>query len=253
MCRAISISNRKGGSGKTTTAVNVAAALAHRGRKVLIVDLDPQAHTTLSLGVRERASRGGVHSVLAGSQCIPDALTDTYLESLKLLPGSRHVAEFERLHAESADIRTLLRDRLAEDGESFDYVVFDTPPLFSCLTISALVASSEVYVPMQAHFLGLEGLAAVVRLVRAIRGRYARDLDIRGVIPTFFRESERLGRRVVAEVRKSLGESIVLHPIRVNVALAEAPSHGQTIFQYNLKSNGARDYYNLAGQIEEIA
>ncbi len=243
------IANRKGGSGKTTTAVNVAAALAHRGRNVLIIDADPQAHTTLSLGRREARAQPGLQDVLRGTVDCEEVITDTYTRRLKLLASSRKLYDFEKDHAKNREIRTVFRDRLAGIRDHFDFIIIDTPPTIGLLTVSALIASDEVYVPLQTHFLSMEGLAEMVTIVSKIHKAYRSKLEISGVIPTFYRDRTRLSGGILEEIRSSLGD-VVLHPIRQNVSLAEAPGFGKTIFQYNLRSNGAADYLAVAGQIE---
>ena len=252
MNRTITISNRKGGSGKTTSAVNIAAALAHRGHTVLLVDTDPQAHATLSLGVTRGNGRDGLLGVLMGT-CEPQAApADTYLSNLKVLPGSRMLADYEREYARDRQKRMVLAERLRDLGNSFEYVVFDTPPTISLLTVASLIASREVYAPMQTHFLALEGLAEIIRVIGQLNRIYGLEIELKGIIPTFYKERTRLSRFVVNEIRENLGDGVLLHPVRVSIALAEAPGHGQTVFQYDLKSNGARDYLAVARQMEDL-
>lgn len=247
MSRVIAVSNRKGGSGKTTTAVNVAAALALKGSRVLLVDADPQGHTTLSYGCRQPGK--DLYSMLVDGSEPGSVMSDTSIPGLKIIPASRRLLKFERSLADRKEARLLLRNSLSGLNGDHDYVVIDTPPTVSLLMVSALIASAEVYVPLQAHFLSLEGLAEMVSLVAKINTLYGNGLKIAGVIPTFYRERTNLTRSVIREIRAHFGDDAVLHPVRMSVALAEAPSFGKSIFEYDLKSNGARDYLAVAKQI----
>ena len=246
----ISISNRKGGSGKTTTSVNVSAALAHQGYTVLLIDADPQAHTTLSFGISLNSTQSDLHSVLVGQIKPERVMMETYLKRLKVIPASRRLTAYEKDNAGNREVRTRLAEAIKNINGAFDYIVIDTPPTLSLLTVSALIASTEVLIPMQTHFLSLEGLAEMVMLIRKINRIYNSNLTLRGVIPTFYRMHTRLAGSIINEIRKNLGAEIILHPVRMNVSLAEAPGFGKTIFQYNPKCNGAYDYLAIAKQIE---
>ena len=252
MKRIISVSNRKGGSGKTTTAVNLSAALACKGKKVLIVDADPQAHSTLSLGITRSKTNGDLSSVLMGEKKLEEVMVKTDLATLQLIPATRRLMEYERNNSRIKDARMRLAECFGDVNGKFDYTFFDTPPTMSLMTVSSLIASREVYIPMQAHFLALEGLAEMVTLISRIQKHYNPELRLMGIIPTFYRERTRLSQAIMEEIKRNLGEQLILHPVRVNVALAEAPSHGKTIFQYKLKSRGASDYLSIANQIEEL-
>ncbi len=251
MARIIAFANRKGGSGKTTTTVNVASALAHFGNRVCIIDTDSQAHASLSLGIKKQ-DRAGLYAILTEDKSPKEVMINTYLENLKLIPASRMLIEYERKYSSDKTHRTLLSEKINNIVGDFDFIIFDTSPALSLLTLSALIASREVYIPMQAHFLAMEGLAEMVRLIYTINKLYNPRLRLKGIIPTFFSERTRLSRAIIEEIKKNLGETIILRPIRANISLAEAPSYGKTIFQYNKKSNGAIDYYYLAKEIERL-
>ncbi len=251
MARIVSFANRKGGSGKTTTTVNVAAGLAHLGKRVCIIDTDSQAHATISLGIKKSDERG-LYSILVYNTDIYSEMVDTYLNNLKIIPASRMLIEYERQYSKDKSYRTLLAERINKIVGDFDFIIFDTSPALSLLTLSSLIASKEVYIPMQTHFLAMEGLAEMVRLIYTINKLYNTDLKLKGIIPTFFSERTRLSKAIIEEIKQNLGENIILRPIRNNISLAEAPSYGKTIFQYNKKSNGAIDYYLLAKQIENL-
>ncbi len=251
MQRILSISNRKGGSGKTTTAVNISAALAHMGNNVLLIDTDPQAHATLSLGIKSREKGKDLYTLLTNGKQLGEIIHDTYLKTLKIIPASRKLTAFERDFSKMKEARLLLANTVERISSEFEYIIFDTPPTLTLMNISALIASNEVFIPMQTHFLAMEGLAEMVQLINQIRKIYNPNIKIKGIIPTFFKEKTKLSRSIILEIIKNLGKGIILHPVRVNISLAEAPGYGKTIFQYNAKSNGAYDYLTIAKQIKD--
>ncbi len=250
MGRVLSMCNRKGGCGKTTSSVSISAALALRGNRVLLVDLDPQAHSTLSFGYQTTESDNDLCAVLLNGISIKDMIKRTYLKNLHLIPGSKTLIDFEKHNYQKTQARTLLAEKLNSLVGKYDYILFDTPPAFSLLTVSALIASSEVYVPMQTHYLNFEGLADIVKLIYSINSLYNPMLKLKGIIPTFFKQRTRLAGTIMTKIKENLGPEIIMHPVRVNIALAEAPGYGKTIFQYKLKSIGAYDYLRLADQID---
>ncbi len=250
--RRIVFTNRKGGCGKTTTSVNIAAALAHMGHSVLVVDTDPQAHATMSLGVGQSQLHGDLGDVAAGRIGALEALRPTYIPRLKLIPASRRLAEYEHRYESDEEARRWVDSRLGTLMDRFDFTIFDTPPTVQLLTIGALVAAREAFIPTQAHFLAVEGMVEIIELIDRIRVQYNAQLEIRGIVPTFYEEQSSFSREIVDDVRQQLGESVVLVPIHHNSALAEAPGHGRTIFQHDLRSTGAIDYYRAAVQIRRL-
>ncbi len=248
----IGITNRKGGSGKTTTSVNLATALATAGSQVLLVDADPQAHSALSLGVSSRVSGQGLYDVLIGAKGVASAVRPTSQPGLFLLSGGKSLLEFESGFARDGRARTVLLDALSELESSIDYVLIDTPPTVRLLTIASIVACSHVIVPMPMHVLAMEGLAEVLRILDRIRSHFGRTIELLGIVPTFFAHNTRLTQAIVCDIRRTLGEQSILQPIRSNVALAEAPGHGQAIFRYAPESNGAADYWTLARQVRQM-
>lgn len=253
MSRVIAFCNRKGGTGKTTTAVNVSSALAHMGRKVLLLDLDPQSHIGLSFGIAPQNVKDDITAWILDEKKLGEIAVDTYLENLKIVPATSKLWEFEQTYRSNHEVRDLLSERAKMLNGSFDYIVLDTPPTVGLLTVSALIACKEVYVPMQTHFLSLEGLAEMLTLLSKVRKTCNPSLALKGIILTFYKENTRLSRTVVEEIKKTLGMRVLLHPVRSNVALAEAPGYGRTIFQHDHRSNGANDYSAIAKQIEGLA
>lgn len=250
--RRLVFTNRKGGVGKTTTSVNVAAALAHMGFQVLLVDTDPQAHATMSLGIAQTDLTGDVSDVALGRAEPSRVLRTTYVPRLRVLPSSRHLGDFERRYAGSLEARFWLKKQLEAEMDRYDFTVFDTPPTTQLLTLGSLIAGTEAYVPMQAHFLAMEGMIEIIELVEQTRRHYNPVLAVRGIIPTFFDESADFSESIMSELKARLGERVVLKPVRHNRLLAEAPGSGHTIFQHSLRSEAALDYYRVAMQIRNL-
>jgi chromosome partitioning protein len=249
MSRRLVFTNRKGGCGKTTTSVNVAAALAHMGYRVLVIDTDPQAHATMSLGVSLGAVSSDLSHVLEGRVSAGEVLHPSYVPRLQVLPSSRRLADFERRYANSKEARFWMRDHLGHVMDDFEYTIFDTPPTTQLLTVGSLIAGSEAYVPMQAHFLAMEGMIEIVELIDQVRRHFNPDLTVKGIIPTFYEEGSHFSDELLKELSHRLGSELLMKPIHLNRALAEAPGRGHTIFQHELRSEGAVDYYRVALQI----
>lgn len=249
MARRIVFTNRKGGCGKTTTTVNVAAALAHLGYRVLVVDTDPQAHATISLGFSLQTLPGDVAGVMRGRVAPQEAMLTTYVPRLRIIPASRALADLERRYSSDNEARLWLRDRLHTACDDFDFVCFDTPPTTQLLTLSALIAAEDAYIPTQAHFLAIEGMVEIMELIEHVRRYYTPNLQVRGIIPTFYEGPNERIDKILEELREQLGAQLVMKPIRRYDGLAEAPGAGHTIFQHDLRGVGALDYYRVAQQI----
>lgn len=248
MARVLTICNKKGGCGKTTSSVNLAAALAIRFHRVLLLDLDPQAHTTLSLGHSHRDG-DELSAALTGDGSLEDLVCRSGLNLLDFVPGTTGLMTYQKENYRNSAARTILAEKLSPLQRGYDFIIVDTPPTLGLLTASALIASEEVYIPMQMDYLGFDALPDIVRMIYTINHRYNPKLRLGGIIPTFYRGRTRIARAVVTQTRRNLGSAKIMHPVRVNVSLAEAPGSGKSIFEYNPDSSGARDYDFIAAQI----
>lgn len=257
--RSIAIMNQKGGVGKTTTAVNISAALASCGQRVCLIDLDPQAHASLHFGLDPRPGTPSVYDVLVGDAPLADVRQQVQ-ENLWVVGSQLDLAAAELELAGVVGREVILRDKLSEDTAEFDYLFVDCPPSLGVLTLNALAAVEEVFIPLQPHFLALHGLSKLLETIDLVARRINGKLKLSGVILCMYDGSTRLAVEVSQDVdaffrqaenrRASWANAYTFQTrIRRNVRLAEAPSFGQSIFQYAPTSNGAEDYRSLAQEI----
>jgi len=248
--------NQKGGVGKTTTVVNLGAALASRGRDICLADLDPQSHLTLHLGVEPGSTALSMYDVLAGEASIAEAALKIR-EHLWLVPSVIDLAAAEVELVSTVGREQILRDRLGQTDLPVELAMIDCPPSLGLLTLNALAAADEVVIPLQPHFLALQGLGKLLETVSLVQRRINPALKVSGVVLCMYETNTRLSGEVVADLRRFLdgargtdspwaGARIFETVIRRNIKLAECPSHGKTIFQYEPSSRGAEDYGRLA-------
>ena len=245
--RIIAIVNQKGGVGKTTTTINVAAALTLRGKKVLLIDLDPQGNAATGLGI-PRASRDiTIYDVLVEGTSIQDATMETVVPGLKLVPSHIDLAGAELEIGDRAGRTTILRDALK--GADFDYVFIDCPPSLNLLTVNALSAARSVLVPLQCEFFALEGLSQLLQTVEMAKANINPNLVIDGVMLTMYDQRNRLSAQVAADVRKHLGRAVFKTIIPRNVRIAEAPSFGKPVIMYDAQCSGSKAYIAMADEM----
>ena len=247
--RVIAIANQKGGVGKTTTAINLATAMAACESRVLIIDLDPQGNASTGLGIDREARRVGSYAVLVEGQPIGTAIIDTLVPRLSLIPASVELvgAELELVNADRREHR--LRDRLHGQVEDFDYVLIDCPPALGLLTLNALVAAETVMVPLQCEFFALEGLSHLMRTIDRVKAGLNTGLSIQGLVLTMYDKRNKLCRYVEQDVRGYFGDKVYQTVIPRNVRVSEAPSHGKPVLLYDTACQGAQAYIRLAAEV----
>ena len=248
MRKILAVSNQKGGVGKTTTAINLAASLALADRSVLLVDVDPQGNLTSGVGLKVEASKGPtIYEALMGTAPLPELSTS--VDNMKLVPANRHLAgaEIELVNMESRESR--LAQCLAGVKDKYDYILIDTPPSLGLLTLNALVAADAVIVPLHCEYFALEGIADLVATIKRVRGSLNPKLDILGVLLTMYDDRTNLGQQVASDIRSFFAEKVFTSVIPRNIRLGEAPSHGLPVLFYDAKSKGAEAYVSLAREV----
>lgn len=246
--RILSVANQKGGVGKTTTAVNLATALAAIGKRVLLVDLDPQGNASTGLGIKRAGIRKSTYDVIFDDASVAETVQPTKVPGLFVLPSSIHLsgAEIELVTTENREYRLQKSLRVPLP---YDYVIIDCPPSLSLLTLNALVSSDSIVVPLQCEFFALEGLSHLVKTIERVNKSFNPNLEIHGVVLTMFDRRNNLSDQVAADVRAYFGDKVYKTVIPRNVRLSEAPSYGLPAIVYDMKCPGARAYISLASEV----
>jgi chromosome partitioning protein len=249
LSRVFAIANQKGGVGKTTTAINLAASLAANDIRVLVIDSDPQGNCTSGLGVPKDPGKPSLYHVLLGDVPIRDALRNTEFEGLQIISADKNLvgSNLELVDLDRREFR--LRDRIAEIRESFPFILIDCPPALDLLTLNALIAADSVLVPIQCEFFALEGISELMDTIERIRESFHHPLEIEGILLTMFDDRTNLTRQVANDLRDFFKEQVFQTVIPRSIRLAEAPSFGKPILTYDPRSKGAESYIQLAKEI----
>ncbi|CAK22152.1 ParA family protein [Listeria welshimeri] len=249
MSKVIALANQKGGVGKTTSSVNLSSSLAFLGKKVLLVDIDPQGNASSGVGVNKGEIEHCIYDVLVDDVAIQDVLQKTDLDNLNVIPATIQLAgaEVELVPAISREIR--LKKAIDSIRDDYDYVIIDCPPSLGLLTLNALTAADSVLIPVQCEYYALEGLSQLLNTIRIVQKHLNEDLEIEGVLLTMLDARTNLGIQVIEEVKKYFQNKVFNTIIPRNVRLSEAPSHGKPILLYDAKSKGAEVYLELAKEV----
>ncbi len=246
--RVIAVANQKGGVGKTTTAVNLAAALAYTAARVMLVDLDPQGNATMGSGIDKRELAASTCEMLLGEATLAEILQRSP-EHFDLLPGNSDLTAAEIRLMDESEREQRLKKALAPVRGNYDYIIIDCPPSLSLLTLNALAVADSVLVPMQCEYYALEGLTSLLQTINALKKRLNPALEIEGILRTMYDVRNNLANAVSADLQSHFGEQVFRTIVPRNVRLAEAPSHGQSIIAYDRASRGGIAYLGLAGEI----
>lgn len=249
MSRIIAIANQKGGVGKTTTAINLSSCLAEKGKKVLIIDMDPQGNTTSGLGIDKNALENTIYEMIIGECQLEECLLENVFNNLSLIPSNVNLsgAEIELMDIEGKEY--IVRGQVNTIRDNYDFVIIDCPPSLSMLTVNAMTTADSVIVPIQCEYYALEGLSQLIHTITLVKKRLNPNLDIEGVVFTMYDARTNLSLQVVENVKNNLHQNIYKTIIPRNIRLAEAPSHGMPINLYDSKSAGAESYKLLAEEV----
>lgn len=251
MGRIIAIANQKGGVGKTTTAINLSAALAEMGKRVLTIDLDPQGNTSSGLGIDKNTLHSTVYELLIGEATLYESIQKNVLDNLSVLPSTVELAGAEIELVNIPDKEYILKKYIDIVREDYDYIIIDCPPSLNTLTVNAMTTADTVLVPIQCEYYALEGLSQLIHTINLVKKRLNPSLEIEGVVFTMYDARTNLSLQVVENVKENLNQTIYKTIIPRNVRLAEAPSHGLPITIYDPKSAGAEGYRALATEVVE--
>ena len=249
MGRIIAIANQKGGVGKTTTSINLSSCIAAKGKKVLVVDIDPQGNTTSGYGIEKNDLENTIYELMLGDCSIEDCIIKDVIENISILPSNVNLAaaEIELIGVDKKEY--ILKNEIDWVKDRYDYIIIDCPPSLSLLTVNAMTASDSVLVPIQCEYYALEGLSQLIHTVNLVKERLNPDLEMEGVVFTMFDSRTNLSAQVVENVKSHLNQKVYRTVIPRNIRLAEAPSYGQPINIYDPKSAGAESYLALAEEV----
>ncbi len=249
MPRILAVANRKGGVGKTTTTVNVATAMAAAGKKVLVIDLDPQGNASTSMGIDKKGAVRSSYDVLLGEAKLTEAVVWTEIPNFSLVPSSPDLAAAEIELIEMDKREFALKKAINKDAVNYDYILIDCPPSLSLVTINALVAADAVIVPLQCEFLALEGISDLIQNINIIKKNFNPNLTLHGVVLTMYDKRNNLTQMVEEDVRNFFGKKVYDTVIPRNVKISEAPSHGKPVLLYDFKCPGSQAYIGLTKEV----
>lgn len=249
MTRIINIANQKGGVGKTTTAINLSACLAAAEKRVLLIDFDPQGNASTGIGIHNKNDISTIYNALSGDIGIEDVISSTQMHDLQVIPSNINLigAEIELINAPDRESR--LKNLLTNIRDKYEYIIIDNPPSLGLLTVNSLTAADSVLIPMQCEYYAMEGLSQLLHTIKSVRGSYNPGLEIEGILMTMFDKRTLLSNMVVKEIQNHFNGKILKTIIPRSIRLSEAPSHGQPIIFYDIRSKGADAYLDLAKEV----
>ena len=246
--RIISLANQKGGTGKTTTAVNLGAGLAKLGKKVLAVDLDPQAHLTIGFGLKPQELSFTLVDLFDSKVELKDVIYNSPIQNVDVIPSNTELTKFDVGISEHEGFENRLSEKL-KNVSGYDFVIIDSPPHLGMLTVNGFIFCNELIIPLQVEYYALEGLVKLLKTISLVRTRFNKNISLCGILATMYDIRTNLSQQIHSIIKKQWGEKVFKTIIRENVRLAEAPSFGQTIFDYSPSSPGAEDYLDLAKEV----